>query len=275
MPQLSSSTIQGLRYCCSSEYAGLSGADLKRIIESSISGLPSDTAEDFLGSLSSFGKTVAPALQRAAPDVAQGAAAGSTLGPWGAVIGAGAGLASSLTKSQVKPAPAPAASPPATTIPAPTGPPPTGVQGSAPPALPTGQGAAATLLSLLQNPTIQQALLSQVLGSSGSRQVQTASGTNVPTGAINALLTQLLANASEALPESEPVSESYLQDAAGQYLIDPASFDQHAALVLSYLQRKPSLEESPEAVEWEVEAVPAEFSEEWPEVDESFVATFY
>jgi hypothetical protein len=116
--------------------------------------------------------------------------------------------------------------------------------------------------------------MSQVLGSSGKQQVETASGTSVPNGAINGLLTQLLSHASEALPESEAISESYLKDNAGEYLIDPASFDQHAALVLSYLQRNPSSEESSDAAEWDVEAL-AEFSEEWPEIDESVEATFY
>jgi hypothetical protein len=272
MPRLRTSTLEGLRWCLQPEYAALPAEDLERIIKSSISGLPSDTGEDFLSTLGSVGKTVAPVLQRAAPDVAQGAAAGSTFGPWGAVIGAGAGLTSSLLKSQQKPAAAPA---PATGAASTTSPPTIAVPAT-PPALPTGQGAAATLLSLFQNPTVQRALLSQVLGSSGSPQVQTASGTSVPRGAINTLLTQLLTSASEALPESELVSEGYMQDAAGQYLIDPASFDQHAALVLSYLQRKSSADASPEAAEWEVESVAAvEFSEEWPEVDESFEAAFY
>src|SRR5215469_11936780 len=106
MSQVSSSAVEGIRVCLRPEHFGLPSEDLVRMVESSISGLPSTTAEDFLGSLTSFGKTVAPALQRAAPDVAKGAAAGSTFGPWGAVIGAGAGLASSLLKSQAKPAPA-------------------------------------------------------------------------------------------------------------------------------------------------------------------------
>src|SRR5438105_1158837 len=175
MPRLSDVSLEGIRYCIRPDYASLPAEDLERVVESSISGLPGDIAEDFLSTLSSLGKTVAPVLQRAAPDVAQGAASGATFGPWGAVIAAGAGLASSLLKSQEKPAPTPVAAPlgttpPSTTAPAPVGgapPPTTGPQGApSPPSLPTGQGAAATLLSLIQNPTVQQALLSQVLGSS-------------------------------------------------------------------------------------------------------------
>jgi len=137
--------------------------------------------------------------------------------------------------------------------------------------LPTGQGAAATILSLLQNPTVQQALLSQVLGSSGNQQVPTASGTNVPRGAINSLLTQLLGNASEALPESESISEqSYLQDATGEYLVDPASLDQHAALVLSHLQRRSTARVRSDAEDWMGEDVGEVEVEAWPDVVEGF-----
>lgn len=286
---LCSASLEGLRYCVRPEYAGLPAEDLDRIIGASISGLPGDTAEDFMSTLSSVGKAVGPALQRAAPDVAQGAAAGSAIGPWGAVIGAGAGLASSLLKSQAKPAPqaAPAAAPaappnvsaPAASAPAPAAPPSAPAVAAnppAPPSLPTGQGAAATLLSLFQNPTVQQAVLSQVLGSSGNQEVPTAAGKSVPRGAINALLSQLLSKASDGLPEAESISEqSYLQDSSGEYLVDPASFDQQAALVLSYLQRK-TPRGVQEPMEWISERLPDIDSEEWPEVDEiSEAVAFY
>lgn len=297
---LSSATREGLRYCVRPEYAGLPAEDLDRIIEASISGLPGDTAEDFMSTLGSVGKAVGPALQRSAPDVAQGAAAGAQFGPYGALIGAGAGLVSSLIKSQAKPAPqaapAPAAAPTATqAAPAPAAtpastpnvppsaaaapapqstpalaatPPTTGVPPAAPPSLPTGQGAAATLLSLFQNPTVQQAVLSQVLGSSGSQEVPTAAGKSVPRGAINALLSQLLNKASEGLPEAESIFEqSYLQDSSGEFLVDPASFDQQAALVLSYLRHK-NPEETQEPMEWIAESFSDIDLEEWPEIDE-------
>ena len=290
---LCNASLQGLRYCVRPEYAGLPAEDLDRIIEASISGLPGDTAEDFMSTLSSVGKAVGPALQRAAPDVAQGAAAGSALGPWGAVIGAGAGLASSLLKSQAKPAPqappVPAATPAPTPAPTPSAPvpaaaapaeppsaPAVAATPAAPPLLPSGQGAAATLLSLFQNPTVQQAVLSQVLGSSGNREVPTPSGKSVPRGAINALLSQLLGKASDGLPEAESISEqSYLQDSSGEYLVDPASPDQHAALVLSYLQRKTPAE-AQEPMEWISEGLPGVDSEEWLEVEEiSEAVAFY
>jgi hypothetical protein len=287
-----SATREGLRYCLRPEYAGLPEEDLDRIIEASISGLPGDAGEDFLSTLSSVGKAVLPALQKAAPDVASGAASGAALGPWGALIGAGAGLASSLLKSQAKPRPttpapagalaassgAPASAPPsapAASAPAPAAAAPAAPALAAPPALPTGQGAAATLLGLFQNPTVQQAVLSQVLGASGSQEVPTAAGKNVPRGAINALLSQLLTKASDELPEAESISEDYLQDGTGKYLIDPASFDQQAALVLSYLRHRNS-EEAQESVEWISESFSDINSEEWPAVDEiSEAVAFY
>jgi hypothetical protein len=284
MPRMSALSLEGLRSTIRPEYARLPAEDLERVIESSISGLPAGTVEDFMSTLSSFGKSAAPVLQRAAPDVAQGAATGATFGPYGALIGAGAGLASSLIKSQDKPAPAPSrppapaasAPPPSTAAPmAPvTSPPPQSSSTSAAPAaptLPTGQGAAATILSLLQNPTVQQALLSQVLGSAGGQQVPTGSGTSIPRGVINSLLTQLLANASEALPESESISEqTYLQDASGEYLVDPASLDQHAALVLSHLQRRSTARVRSDTDDWIGEDVGEVEVEEWPDVVEGF-----
>lgn len=321
MPQLSAQGLEGLRSCIRAEYIGLPAEELERIIQNSISELSAGTAEDFMSTLGSLGKAVAPALERAAPSVAAGAATGSTFGPWGTLIGAGAGLASSLL-SKDKPAPrpapaaAPAAAPTVTSAPSGAAPPPATAlapapspsatptadpaQASAPspkasdpaPAptmspmpsplsLPAGQGAAATLLSLIQNPTVQQALLSQVLGSSGNQQVQTATGTNLPRGAINSLLTHLLANASEALPEAESISEqSYLRDASGNYRVDPASLEQQAALVLSHLEGTRSrkfrsdFDDFMDGGEWE--AASEADSEGWHDMDmTSEAVSFY
>ena len=227
MSSLSPQSLQGLRHCLRPEFAEVSGDHLAEIVAESVNELPDAMAENFLKALGSLGKAAAPVLQRAAPGIVQGAAQGASVGgPWGALIGAAAGGASSAVGGAKPQRAAPAAAPPAgTAAPAPTAP------------LPTGQPAAATLVSLLQNPTVQKALMSQVFGTSGTPQVTTATGTALPRGAINGLLMQLLANASEGLGESEEMSEqSYLQDDAGEYLIDPASSEQQAALVLSHLQ---------------------------------------
>jgi hypothetical protein len=279
MPQLSGLSLEGLRQCVRPEFAAMAAEDLEQIVDSSISGVPHDAAEDFMDRLGSLGRAVAPTVQRAAPGIAQGAITGASVGgPWGALIGAGAGLASSAA-STGKPAPATAPAPTVNLSPSATTP-------SATPAaaaLPTGQAAAATLVSLLQNPIVQQALMSQVLGGYGRQQVPTASGTDLPRGAINNVLTQLVANASEALPESESISEqTYLQGESGEYLIDPAAPEQQAALVLSHLQsaRAARLQsdagEYLEVAEWLREGPADSEAEEWLESEESTeMARFY
>ena len=166
MLRLSPLSLEGLRLCVRPELAAMPAEDLEQIVESSVSAVPQGIAEDFMKQLGSLGKAAGPTLQRAAPDMAQGAATGASVGgPWGALIGAGAGLASSALSKPARPAAsAPAVSPSATRTP----------DTPAAAALPTGQPAAATLVGLLQNPAVRQALLSQVLGSSGSQQVATA-----------------------------------------------------------------------------------------------------
>jgi hypothetical protein len=264
--------FDGLRSFLRPELTGIPAEDIEQIVNTSISEMAPGTAEDFMKALGSVGKAVGPTLQRAAPGMAQGAATGATMGgPWGALIGAGAGLASSAFRKQGRP-PSSAVPAPGVTIqpPATVATPPTSG-----PALPTGQAAAATLLGILQNPTVQQALVSQVLGASGKQQVSTPSGGSLPRGAINSLLMQLLANATEGLVESESISEQeYLHDASGEYMIDPASPEQQAALVLSHLQSgttqfpESNTSEFAETVEWIAEFDGSE-SEDWLESDES------
>jgi hypothetical protein len=239
---LSPEALDGLRRCLRPEYADLPREHLEQVVAASVGDMSPAVTEDFMKTLSSVGAAVAPALQRAAPSIVQGATSGASVGgPWGALIGAGAGLASSALGGTK---PAPSAAPRAAPAQAPR---PASPQAAAPPqspapappqsSLPTGQSAAATFFGLLKNPAIQQALVSQVFGGSGTPQVTTAAGTTVPRGAVNNLLMQLLANASEGLPEQESaMDESYLQDASGEYLADPASVDQQAAVVLSQLQ---------------------------------------
>jgi hypothetical protein len=271
--QFSPQSLEGLRRCLRPEFTGMPAEDLEQIVNTSISEMPASAADDFMKALGSLGKAVGPTLQRAAPGIAQGAATGASVGgPWGALFGAGAGLASAALSGQGRPSGPAAPAPGVTAAPSATGPPQTPVA----PALPTGQGAAATLLGLLQNPTVQQALMSQVLGSSGNQQVPAASGASLPRGAINSLLMQLLANATEGLVESESISEqSYLQDESGEYLIDPASPEQQAAVVLSHLQsgapqfQESNLSEFVETVDWIMEELDGSESQGWLEFDES------
>jgi hypothetical protein len=241
MPRLSPLSLEGLRACVRPEYAAMEAADLEQVVEDAVSGIAEDSAESVMNTLGSLGKAVAPTLQRAAPGIAQGAASGAAVGgPWGALIGAGAGLTSAALSGKRGPAAMKAA--PAAEI----------------PALPSGQGAAATLLDLMRHPAVQQAILSQVMGPAGTQQIATPTGTQVPRGAINNLLMQLLANASEALDESESVDdESYLRNEAGEYVADPASPEQQAAVVLAHLGQaaSPEIADDTESAEVQFESV--------------------
>jgi hypothetical protein len=287
LPRLSSRDMESLRQCVRPGLVGASNERLERIVSESLSSLPAATSEDFLSTLGSFGKAALPALEKAAPSVLQGAAQGGSVGgPYGAVIGGGLGLVKGLVQQQGGTR-APAASPPAPThAPAPAQ---TATATSAtssagtPPELPVGQGAAATVVGLLQNPIIQQALLSQVLGSSGRTTVQAPSGAELPRASINQLLSQLLANSVEGLAESESISEqSYLMDDTGEYLVDPASPEQQAAMVLAHLQAGRSSGESdgddPEAQAglWdELEWISDDLGEDVDSLDENYEAEFY
>lgn len=93
MPRLSPMDLKALRWFVRPEYAGAPDETFELTVDSAISGLSDSTAEDFLKALSSIGQTVGPTLQRAAPNIVQGAGA-TVEGPWGALVSAGAGLAS-------------------------------------------------------------------------------------------------------------------------------------------------------------------------------------
>ena len=142
MPRLSARELRALRQCVRSELSSTPTEHVEQIMDESLSELPTAVTEDFKNALGSFGKTLGPTLQRAAPGMVQGASKGAAVGgPWGALIGAGAGLASTALR---KPGAARAVPDPATT-------PTTVPEAPATPELPIGQGAAATLLALLQN----------------------------------------------------------------------------------------------------------------------------
>jgi hypothetical protein len=280
MPQLTPAGVDALRASLRPEYANLPVEEVAALVDPVLTQLPRSTADDFWQSLNSIGRAAAPVLERAAPAMAQGAASGAPLGPWGALIGAGAGLASSALGPQARP---PAAPPPQPAPPPPPRPPTVPVAAPSPPAatptpvaaptpipLPSGPGAAAAFLSLADNPIIKAAMLSQLAPDAGRPDVTAPSGANLPRGAINNLLMQLLANATEALPEAESITEQeYLRGETGEFLIDPASPEQQAALVLAHLQQP--RQESVEAA-YDGEAIFGEFAEvdvtEWIDADD-------
>ena len=81
-------------------------------------------------------------------------------------------------------------------------------------ALPTGQPAAATLVGLLQNPAVRQALLSQVLGSSGSQQIPTATGTSLPPARPLSVAMQSSIFSGSHIVRSSPVGTFSLSSTA-------------------------------------------------------------
>ncbi len=270
-----------MRQCVKPGLVGASSESLERIVSESLSSLPPATSEDFLSTLGSLGKAAGPALVKAAPSALQGAAQGGSVGgPYGALIGGGLGLVQGLVQPQGR---AKAAAAPPAPMQAPTTAQTATTTAAAslavtPAELPVGQGAAATIVGLFQNPVIRKALLSQVLGSNGSPTVQAPSGAELPRASINQLLSQLLANAVEGLPESESITEqSYLMDDSGEYLVDPASPEQHAAMVLAHLQggrasgESEGEERDARAGLWdELEWISDEMGEDVDSLDESY-----
>ena len=262
MPSPSSLNLQGLRHCLRPEFADVSREHLEGVVAASMNDLPEAMAENFLKALGSLGKAAAPVLQRAAPAIAQGALSGASVGgPWGALIGAGAGAASSALGGAKR---APAAAPPA---------------GMAPPAaaapLPTGQPAAATLVSLLQNPTVQKALMSQVFGASGHAASHDGNRRHLAARRDQRIAHAAARQRLRRPGRIEELSEqSYLQDDSGEYLIDPASSEQQAALVLSHLQGDsvPGFAAQPgelsDTVEWMADAADDWEAEQFSDADD-------
>ena len=109
---MSPEALDGLRRCLRPEYADLPREHLEHVVAASVGGMSPAVTEDFMKTLSSVGAAVAPALQRAAPSIVQGATTGASVGgPWGALIGAGAGLASSALGGAGGAKPPPSAAP--------------------------------------------------------------------------------------------------------------------------------------------------------------------
>lgn len=97
-----------LRSSLAPQYAGLPAEQLESLVQSiygpgtsaeDVEGLFDDIGRGFQNAargVGQFAQRAAPMVARALPNVATGAASGAAFGPWGALIGAGAGLASGL-----------------------------------------------------------------------------------------------------------------------------------------------------------------------------------
>jgi len=179
--------------------------------------------DGYAGDAESFNlQSLGQMLQTAAPAAMQGAAAGSALGPWGALIsGLGAGALSMASQAQgpsaapsprpavqaappPTPAPVPAASAsPSATMPVAAAAPSAAPPASAPPAFaaaaqpPAAAGSAGTLtqvMTLLGNPQVQQLLSSLASG----QRPSTASLLGGAGAALSAFAPRAGATAAEA-----------------------------------------------------------------------------
>lgn len=219
---------------------------LERVLTDLFPGAMPEEVEDFMRSLQSFGRQVAPIAQRALPGVAQGAAQGAMVaGPWGALAGAIGGGAASLlsgggSRPAARPGAAPAPGPPPAPLPGPAVAPPGPIEppaGTAPGAAAPTPAAAATaqLVTLLSRPETMQALLALLMSGAGRSTVQVGRR-DVPAAAFANAIAETAALVAEAAghPLEQSVSE-FLFDSLGQPRGDVVNPSERAALLLSDL----------------------------------------
>jgi hypothetical protein len=270
-----------LRDMLDDRYAGLPDAEFEAAFESAFGEhvTPAEYEEFFGGlgkALSSAVSTVAPVVQSALPGVAQGAMAGSALGPWGALGGAVLGGVGSVLSKQGGTAGqvGRTVGGVVNTAGALTGRSPVagGVAGAATSGLSAllGQsGAPATnaLRAVLGSPQLAQALGALFAGRNPQLPVGPAQ-TPVPASALTGLLGML---AKEAEDEAEAygaygtATPAYLVDQNGQLVVDPSSPEQRAARVLQLLagEFEDSAPDDRETAGWSN----VEWTDEWAELD--------
>jgi hypothetical protein len=251
-----------IRSALAPEFATLPAEDVESILESN--GIEAVAMEGFFDDVghtfSSAAKAVAPVAAKALPGVISGAAAGCALGPWGCLGGAliggvGSALASGGSKPGAPAAPSSPASTIASAIPAVLGavgggggaasgiaaalPAVAGLlggAGSAGGAAGDKTNPAAVLLGLLQNPSVQQALMSMSLGGAGRKDVSVG-GTAVPASAFANLVSTVGSKAftkAEAAAEPSEDLPEYLYS-NGNLAADPAIPAERAARLLEML----------------------------------------
>lgn len=243
----------------------LDDAALEGVLEGLFPGTDAMDVEDFMSTLQSFGRQVAPIAQRALPGVIQGASQGAVAGPWGALAGGIIGGASSLLSGGGPAAPAPApAAPPAPVAPMPFAAPApavTAVPLAASPA--PAAGATAQLMALLSRPETMQALMALLMGGAGRTAVPVA-GRDVPAVAFANAIAETAARVAEVAghPLEQSMSE-YLFDSLGQPRGDLVNPSERAALLLSDLAAV-SAQEAQDAEAQEQE------NERWMEAAEAY-----
>jgi hypothetical protein len=231
----------GLRLSLDPNYQNIPTPQLYGLVSGRLEGLTEEQAEWFWNTISKIGRGALEIGKRILPGVASGAATGSFAGPWGTAIGGLIGGLGSLFSGQRQQPPSPR--PPiqgGIPIPAPAvipQVPPTGAEIPSSPlqgkASPTAQ-----LLQLIQNPAVQQALTSVIMGPAGNKTIPVA-GIPVSTGDFLNLLNVLTASASKEAAENygSNIDESY------HHLLgtDPANPEHRAEALIELLRRQEAL----------------------------------
>lgn len=226
--------------------------NIEELLESMFPTTAPEDVENFMRTLQSIGKTVAPIAQRALPGMIQGAVQGGMMGgPWGALAGAvGGGAMSALGAGGGAGTPAPSAGGPRRPTP---GNGPRALTGTTSALAPVGGDAVAQLLALLSRPETMQALLALLMSRSGRGSVSVGAR-RVPARAFANALAELAAQVADGdSPDDGAVG--YLLDSEGEPRCDAADPGARALLLVSDLMRHAATE------------VPAE---DWYEDDDPF-----
>lgn len=271
-----------LRKSLDAEYAELSESGLDALVQQiygpeataeAVEGFFGDIGRGLSGAargVGRFAQTAAPALARALPSVAQGASGGAAFGPWGALIGAGAGLTSGLLSqssnktargiggaihgvgnlvSTVRGGGASGALGSLTSVA-------TGALGN------TGTGRAArgamnrargsagasgaagnALAGLLARPELVQSLLASLMGSAG-RQSVPVGGTQVPVHQMLSALSTVSGRAAQEMAEYDENAEQtpeYAEAAAETFGLDADDAESRTDALLTLLAVSPAI----------------------------------
>ncbi len=260
-----------LRNILSEELASLPTVQLEEAVEPMLGNMTIEEYEDFLSSLSKYGKQVGNVLTRAAPGAlsgaVQGATMGSAMGPYGALIGGalgavGGGLQSyqaSGQQARTNQSPAgqqptvrqtvvrPSVQPAVTNLNQATFAPASGglnrnpVSQPLPGAVLPGS-AAAQLLAVLSRPETLQAILSMMMSQAGRSNVQVGQ-TQVPVAAFSNMISTLAQRSSaqqnQIVASQAQSTPEYLQDENGEFICDPMDAEQRADVLLGLLSQQP------------------------------------
>jgi hypothetical protein len=241
----------GVRSALAPEYRHLPAEEIDELVTGVMESMSPEDAEGLGSFLGKVGRAIAPIAAKVIPVAAP--IVGTMIGgPAGAAIGQLAGQAVGgpapvPVMAQPLPPPLPVAPAvmtpaPVSTVTAPATPTPTVAPAVPPPAPNTGQSAIAQLIALLQSPACLQSLAGQALGPAGAKTVPVGPE-SLPApfpafmNALSVLAGQAAMEAAERYGEAaEEESTSYLRDASGSFLYDPAVAEERAAALLAQLR---------------------------------------